>query len=351
MNTAVGDLLQAMVSIPSPSGQERDLAVLLRDSMADLGLRSRIDEVGNVIGEIGDGEGPRILLLGHLDTVPGQLPVNRSGGEIHGRGAVDAKGPLATMITAAARAHPTGRLVVAGVVEEEVATSAGARHLLRTLEPPDAIIVGEPTGWTGVGIGYRGCIRLDVTAQRPATHSSSPESKAVEVVADLWSDLRAHLRGQHPGAGLFDSATATLLSLHGDGELARAAISCRVPAGFDFMAFDTYVKGMREFAEVQVVERVAAVERDRSDPVVRALTTAIRAAGARPTLKQKSGTSDMNVVNGNWPVPMAAYGPGDSKLDHTHHEHVTEAELVRGVDVLVSATETLGRALDPAAPR
>jgi LysW-gamma-L-lysine carboxypeptidase len=349
VTTAVGDLLHAMVAIPSPSGAEHDLAVLVRDSMADLGFRARIDEAGNVIGEIGEQQGPRILLLGHLDTVPGQLPVVRSRGEIHGRGAVDAKGPLATMIAAAARAHPAAQLMVAGAVEEEVASSAGARHLLRTLETPDAIIIGEPTGWSGVGIGYRGCVRLDVTAHRPATHSSSPESKAVEVVAELWYELRGYLRDQHPGGGLFDSATGTLLSLHGDGEFAQAAIACRVPAGFDFEAMDKYVDSMRERAEIRVNERVPAVERDRTDPVVRALTAAIRAAGARPTLKQKSGTSDMNVVNGSWPVPMAAYGPGDSKLDHTDREHVEEAELERAVDVLAATIEQLGRTLGPAA--
>jgi LysW-gamma-L-lysine carboxypeptidase len=347
MTVTVIDLLHEMLSIPSPSGEEHELAVLVRDRMADHGFRSTIDAGGNVIGEMGERRRPRILLLGHLDTVPGQLPVRRSGGVLHGRGAVDAKGPLATMIAAAARARHAGHLVVAGAVEEEAASSAGARHLLRTMEAPDAIIIGEPTGWSGVGIGYRGCVRLDVNAQRPATHSGSPGSKAVDVVALLWCELRAHLRSLHPGVGLFDAASTTLLSLHGDGELARAAISCRVPAGFDFAAFDAYVAGWRDRVDVQVREQVPAVERDRSDPVVRALTTAIRAAGGRPALKQKSGTSDMNVVDGSWPVPMAAYGPGDAKLDHTAEERVEEAELARAVDVLAEAVESLSATLGP----
>ncbi len=63
--------------------------------MQALGFRARIDEAGNAIGELGKGE-RTIVLLGHIDTVPGQIRVRREGDILFGRGTVDAKGPLAT---------------------------------------------------------------------------------------------------------------------------------------------------------------------------------------------------------------------------------------------------------------
>ena len=75
--------------------------------MDGLGFRTEIDGAGNAVGMIGDG--PReIVLLGHIDTVPGAIPVRIEDGVLYGRGAVDAKGPLATFVCAAARACQPG---------------------------------------------------------------------------------------------------------------------------------------------------------------------------------------------------------------------------------------------------
>jgi len=68
--------------------------------MKKLGFHVHRDEVGNVIGEIGEGS-PVVLLCGHMDTVEGEIPVRVEDGQLYGRGSVDAKGPLAAMIMAA----------------------------------------------------------------------------------------------------------------------------------------------------------------------------------------------------------------------------------------------------------
>ena len=99
------EFLERMLSIPSPSGNEDALALYLAQQMAVLGFRARRDGVGNVVGQIGDLDAERcIVLLGHMDTVEGFIPVELQEGRLYGRGAVDAKGPLATFILAAARA-------------------------------------------------------------------------------------------------------------------------------------------------------------------------------------------------------------------------------------------------------
>ncbi|NIU83663.1 MAG: M20/M25/M40 family metallo-hydrolase, partial [Candidatus Thorarchaeota archaeon] len=94
------NLLKKMVEIYSPTGEEQGIASFLFDEMQKLGFSVRQDRAGNVIGEH-SGTHPRILLCGHMDTVPGLIPVRLDGQALYGRGSVDAKGPLAAFIIAA----------------------------------------------------------------------------------------------------------------------------------------------------------------------------------------------------------------------------------------------------------
>src|SRR5581483_10748345 len=88
-------LAQAL-SIPSVSGEERAVAEYFVSQMRTLGLESHVDAAGNAVGAA--GAGPEIVLLGHIDTVPGEVPVRIEDGKLYGRGAVDAKGPFATFV-------------------------------------------------------------------------------------------------------------------------------------------------------------------------------------------------------------------------------------------------------------
>ncbi len=143
--------------------------------MTGLGFCAYRDEVSNAVGIVGNPDAEReIVLLGHMDTVPGLIPVRKRGNRLYGRGAVDAKGPLATFVLAAARAAPClhdARLVVIGAVEEE-AHGRGARHLARTMPAPYCAIIGEPSNWEGITLGYKGMLMVDYRRVQPGGHSA-----------------------------------------------------------------------------------------------------------------------------------------------------------------------------------
>ncbi|GAA2515383.1 M20/M25/M40 family metallo-hydrolase [Winogradskya humida] len=341
------ELLHAMVRIPSVSGSENALAGFLAERLSALGFRTTIDGAGNVRGEVGGPDGPEILLLGHADTVPGGPAVRLADGVLHGRGAVDAKGPLAAMICAAARfarSDLPARIVVIGAVDEE-RYSAGARYLVDRMRP-DAVVIGEPSGASSVGVGYKGNLRFSIGVSVPAAHTSSPAAGAVEVAAGLWATARERFdrwNTLHGGPALFDRALPSLVRVVGDIHEAVAEVSCRLPVGFDADAF------LRDLPtgehRVTVFEHVPAVRSARTDPVVRALSAGIRENGSRPVPKLKLGTADWNVVGPAWGVPVAAYGPGDSRLCHTDQEHIALTEYWAAIDVLASALPRLAASL------
>jgi LysW-gamma-L-lysine carboxypeptidase len=338
-------MLRRMVEIPSVTGAEGELAGYLVRQMRALGFCAFLDEAGNARGEIGDLNGPSVMLLGHVDTVPGQLPVRVYEGVLYGRGAVDAKGPLAAMLWAAARAGGGcgARVVVVGAVGEE-GSSPGARHLLSG-PSPDAVIIGEPSGACGVVLGYKGVLRLAIDVARPAAHTSTPAQKAVQVAAGYWQDVLEYLSGRYLSGKLFDRAIPALVELNGDTVRARAVISCRLPVGFDTPAFLRWLADRSNGDSVTVIEDVPAMRSARTDPVVRALSAAVRRQGREPVAKVKLGTSDMNVVGPAWSVPMAAYGPGDSRLDHSDDERIDLAEYLLAIDVLTDAIGALADAI------
>ncbi|HYL81202.1 MAG TPA: M20/M25/M40 family metallo-hydrolase, partial [Candidatus Acidoferrum sp.] len=179
-------LLTRMVEIPSLSGEESSLASFLVETMHRLGFQASVDQAGNAVGVLGDGPA-EIVLLGHMDTVAGVVPVRTADGKLYGRGSVDAKGPLAAFIAAAAQVGPLPqkRIVVVGATEEEAASSRGARHASRVFAPRYCVI-GEPSGSHAVTLGYKGRIVCAYEAKTAAAHSASKEGSILEEGVEFW---------------------------------------------------------------------------------------------------------------------------------------------------------------------
>ena len=200
------ELLHDLVAIPSTSTNEADAVDFLTGWMAEQGFETGIDAAGNAIGRIGSGS-RQIVLLGHIDTVPGQIPVRIEDGVLHGRGSVDAKGPLATFACAALEAARQGanvRITVVGAVGEEHIGSVGARQVA-TWPAPDFCIIGEPSGWDAICLGYRGSITATYRVRQESRHTAGPGEASAEKVVAFWNALVAEANRRNDGQTGFNA--------------------------------------------------------------------------------------------------------------------------------------------------
>jgi [amino group carrier protein]-lysine/ornithine hydrolase len=342
------ETLLGLVERYSPTGQEGEAVAWLVERMRALGFASaRADEAGNAVGTIGDGP-EQIVLLGHIDTVPGKIEVRVADGVLHGRGSVDAKGPLAAFVDAAARngAIPGWQIVVIGAVAEE-GDSAGAHFAVGKYHPRFAV-VGEPSGWDRITLGYRGMIRYHFTARQPAGHSAAGRASASETAVGYWNRLaETAARENHGAERKFDQFTPVLEKMQsaGDGftETAELRGHVRLPNSIPPETAERFLREAAEGAGEIDIEAGAlpAYRVEKNTPVVGALLAAIRAQGGDPSFSLKLGTSDINIVGPRWNCPMAVYGPGDSTLDHTPAERLLLEEFDRSVTVLASVLKRL----------
>ncbi len=385
LQTEAINLLTTLVSIPSPSEQEADASAYLVDWMNQHGLTAHVDEAGSAVGVKGDGP-KEILLLGHIDTFPGEVPVRHEGDLLYGRGVVDAKGPLCTFAAAAAQVDvPAGwRVTVAGAVEEECATSKGARYILsqRLLEnkqggrgaggqggnffqpsnlptlraepqgeafqPPIYCIIGEPSHWDRITLGYKGRLLLDVTLRAPFSHSAGEGRLPAEQAVDLWrqvEQLCARFNQEQQANTPFNRLDPSLRHIASRDEgaygVVELSLGFRLPVGLELAGLEQRLRQLTQTlpegatTELQFSGGELAYKGDKSNPLVRAFLQAIRATGGEPRFVLKTGTADMNVVGPHWSTtPIVAYGPGDSSLDHTPHEHIDLNEYLRAIGIL-----------------
>jgi [amino group carrier protein]-lysine/ornithine hydrolase len=342
------ELLQGLLEIQSPSGFEQAAADYLTTWMRGRGFDARCDEAGNAVGILeprgsDEKETPKreLMLLGHIDTVPGYPAVVHRDGSLYGRGAVDAKGPLAAFASAAAIVgpQPGWRIVVVGAVEEEAATSKGARYIVR-IHRPDMVIIGEPTGWQKLALGYKGRLLADLTVRRPMAHRAGPHASAPERAITYWNSVAERLGQINAGREkIWDQVQGTVrgFSSFDDGleEVARLQLGFRLPLDVTPEQLMEYLRDLANGHGLNFHGDERAFRAEKNSPLVRAFLGEVRDQGGDPGFVLKTGTSDMNVVGPVWRCPIAAYGPGDSALDHTPEEHVELAEWRKGVAVLV----------------
>ena len=340
-------LLQEMLEIYSPSGKEGEIAAYLVTQMRSLGFCAYQDAAGNAIGVLGEGE-KEIMLLGHMDTVEGFIPIRLEDGRLYGRGAVDAKGPLATFILAAARVGPLPdkRIVVVGAVEEE-AHSKGARYLLNSFTPQMAII-GEPTSMQLVN-AHKGIFAFETVLSGLEAHSSATHIGVSAVLhgaefITFLASLAEEMREQGPFGDAFDPPYTTFNIGQVNGGTAVNIIprECRIIwefrpiPGLDLAALKARIEG---FTEDQLLPRmrerfpgagVRTTEFAGAPPLVPREGSAAEALVRRLTGANRAGTVSFATEAGQFAekdMSAVVIGPGSIDQAHKPDEYVDLEQL------------------------
>ncbi|NLV14762.1 M20 family metallopeptidase [Haloarcula argentinensis] len=194
-----------------------DMRSLLVDTLEDAGEYPEIDDLGNIVVSRGDPDGTHILLNTHIDTVPPHLPYERrteppgldetvdgTGGDgdgdiVCGRGACDAKGPLAAFLDAFLTVTPDDGQVTLAISTDEETTQTGGAHLADTIDA-DGYIVGEPTG-LDVCTAARGQFEGTVTVHGESAHAADPGSgrNAIRAAAPILQAMESYDDKKGPG--------------------------------------------------------------------------------------------------------------------------------------------------------
>ena len=343
----MNETLFGLVSHYSPSGCEKPAVDWLVGRMQALGYtRCFADGAGNAVGVM--GYGPRqVVLLGHIDTVPGELPLREHDGVLYGRGVVDAKGPLAAFVDAVAElgARDGWQFVVIGAVDEE-RDSCGARFVAAQYRP-DFAIIGEPNHWQRLALGYKGVAWAELAFLRAQSHSASRNQTACESAFEVWSLLRDYAcqyNADKPRT--FEQLLLTLRAIRSDENHLRQRailqIDTRLPPAISPEQWYLQLHNLAKDAEItQQSYAVPAWTCEKNTPLVRSFLSAIRAHGGSPSFVYKTGTADLNTVAPIWRCPALVYGPGDSALDHTQDERLSLEEYQLAVNTLKDALSIL----------
>ena len=345
--TELAETLIGLVGQYSPSGQEQPAVDWLVERMQTLGYDQAFsDGAGNAVGIMGDGP-KQVILLGHIDTVPGEIPLKVKDGTLYGRGAVDAKGPLASFVDAVAQlgAIDGWQIIVIGAVDEE-RESMGARYVASQYHP-DFVIIGEPNHWHRVALGYKGLANSEIHFKRSQAHAASSRQTACEAAVEAWQAIQDHVNAFNSDKKRgFEQIQLTLRAMNSDEgdffQLAELKVDTRLPVGIS--PEDWYKTLCELIGDDELIRKGFAVPAwncEKNTPLVRAFLSSIRSQGGKPAFVYKTGTADLNTVCPSWHIPALVYGPGDSRLDHTLDEKIELDEYLKAVTVLKEALQNL----------
>jgi putative selenium metabolism hydrolase len=385
---AMATFLQDLVRIPSLSTQEEAIAVRLAKEMQQVGFDEVwTDRIGNVIGRVGAGKGPKLVLDGHMDTVdvgePSRWPHPPYGGVIengilYGRGACDMKGGLAAIIYSVkalldAGVKLAGDLYVVGVVQEEPCEGLAMRVLVEEEGiRPDFVVLGEPSNLQ-VRVGHRGRVGMQVTVRGKAAHASSPAlgDNAIHNAARLifGLELLAPRLATDPVLG---QGTLAVTEIDSQAASRNAVPDCctfyidrRLTLGETERRALTEIQNIINTeeidAEVKVNEYRAtsytgydcrtkatfpAWVMPEDSHLVQAIVRSVRETlGYRPRLGRWGFSTDGTYTAGVANIPTVGFGPGEERLAHTLDEQVRLNDVVDAARVYARlAVELLGRA-------
>lgn len=339
-------LTAALVDVPSVSGEEGPLADAVEDALRGL-AHLQVERAGDTVtARTSLGRGRRILLAGHLDTVPsaGNVPSRTVDGRIHGCGSSDMKSGLAVLLHVAATVtDPTSDLTFVCYDNEEVEASRNGLGRLATAHPDrlaaDLAILMEPTS-AQVEAGCQGTLRVRLEAHGRRAHSAR-SWLGDDAIHRLALPLTT-LAGYVPRTVDIDGCTYRegLSAVDVSGGVAGNIIP-------DHASLTVNFRFAPDRSEDEAYQHVRAALSGEG----LTLTRVDSAPGALPRLDRAAAAAFMTAVGGlpaaklGWTdvarfaalgIAAVNYGPGDPNLAHTREEYVEIEQIERCASVLIS---------------
>ncbi|MGZ4905854.1 MAG: M20 family metallopeptidase [Halobacteriota archaeon] len=327
-----------LVRISSISTCEREISVFVERRLRELGLD--VTRYGNnLVATLGNGQ-PKLMLCGHLDTVPPYFPPSIHGRKLFGRGAADDKGGLAAIIDAIAHTPKTnldGTLVVAFVVDEEL-QSRGATEVIPHIDA-DFGVVCEPTNLAIIN-GHKGRLTLQITTVGRSAHASRPElgDNAIMKMANLLEHVEKLKLQRHPILGNETFAVSSIFS-----HAAANVIPDRCTIGVDYRYVPPHdAKSVVKVLRTQLPDTSVEFTDDlaHSTPpfylpeheIIDLLKESLQNCGIAPVTRTMDASTDAARFNMAG-IPTVVFGPGGIDQAHTQDEWIDLDELMHASEV------------------
>lgn len=347
----VAQLTAAIMDIDSVSGNEKELADAVEQALLAIPQLSVVRDGDAMIARTELGRSERVILAGHLDTVPLPLVAGSKGtvpstwesgvpgeGVLYGRGATDMKGGVAVQLALAAGmfdggAEPARDVTFVFYDHEEVeAVKSGLGRLARNhgeLLDGDFAILLEPTNGTVEG-GCNGTSRFEATTVGESAHSARAwmGSNAIHAAAPILARLADYAPRTVNVDGLDYRESLNAVKIHGGTAGNVIPDKCVVEINYRFAPdkdpdqAEAHVRELLEGFDVVRTDAAAGARPGLNHP---AAASFVAAVGAEP--KPKYGWTDVARFS-ELGIPAVNFGPGDPLLAHKDNEHV-DAEAIR----------------------
>jgi acetylornithine deacetylase len=331
----VFELTRALIDIESVTPNEERVGNYLFDYLSRMaetsGGKTEKIEVephrANVFAYWGE---PVVTFSTHLDTVPPFFGATEDDEFIHGRGACDTKGIIASMITAVGKLLAAGEknLALLFVVGEE-RNSVGAFHAAKHPRGSKFLINGEPTE-NKLALGSKGALRFELVAHGRMAHSAYPHlgESAIEKLLDALERIR---KMPLPVDGMFGPCTVNIGTIAGGRapnvipDLAQAEIFFRLVD--DGTPIRSAMQQVADGVEYKEVLFLPAMRFGR----LKGFETSV-----------VSYATDIPTFGGAWGEPFLM-GPGSIHVAHTTEERVPKKELMEAIQIYQNMARELLR--------
>lgn len=338
----VADLTKSLLDIESVSGNEKAVADAVESALRALPHLEVVRDGDSVMARTDTGRSERVILAGHLDTVPlptvpgsrGTVPSVWDGDVLYGRGATDMKGGVAVQLALAAElTEPTRDVTYVFYDHEEVEASLSGLGRLEGSHPDwlraDFAILLEPTNGTVEG-GCNGTMRFMARTRGKAAHSARAwmGRNAIHAAAEILVRLRDHEPATVSVDGLDYRESLNAVRITGGTagnvipDAAAVEINYRFAPDKSVEEAEAYVRGVLAGFDLERTDAAAGARPGLDLP---AAASFVAAVGAEP--KPKYGWTDVARFSALG-IPAVNFGPGDALLAHSDDEHVS-ADAVR----------------------